>query len=318
MVRGRRGLAAGVLLALVAACGGDDGSDGDGEAATTTSTTAATTTGPEETTTTTAPVDLDRKPVVAGSPEEVAAQIEEAETGIRDPSADGDRLAWLGHLQQVAYRTLADNPGWDEQVLALLPEALRAGVRENVAANRELRSLVRNPRPELPAWRIVPAAPMDELRGYYEAGEAEFGVPWQYLAAVHLVETRMGRLRGVSTAGARGPMQFIPSTWEAYGEGDIESDRDSIRAAARYLAANGGADPARRDDALYRYNPTPKYVNAVRAYAEQMVADETAYRGYYHWQVYYWSTLGDVWLMEGYERDSTRPVESGDLEGTRG
>jgi hypothetical protein len=67
-------------------------------------------------------------------------------------------------------------------------------------------------------------------------------------------------------------------------------------------------------DALYRYNPTPKYVNAVTAYAEQMVADERAYRGYYHWQVYYWSTLGDVWLRVGYEATEERPVTPDDVD----
>jgi soluble lytic murein transglycosylase-like protein len=180
-----------------------------------------------------------------------------------------------------------------------------------VSAGRELRALVRNPKPNLPAWRIVEPEPVDVLRGHYDAAEAEFGVPWQYLAAVHLTETRMGRIRGTSTAGAKGPMQFLPSTWEAYGEGDIEDTGDSIRAAARYLKANGA--PERMADALYRYNPTPKYVNAVTAYAEQMVADERAFRGYYHWQVYYWSTLGDVWLRVGYHETAERPVTPDDL-----
>src|SRR5437899_2712296 len=77
-------------------------------------------------------------------------------------------------------------------------------------------------------------------------------VPWSYLAAIHLVETRMGRIRATSVAGAQGPMQFMPATWERYGEGDVNSDRDSIRAAARYLRANGA--PGRMADALFRYN----------------------------------------------------------------
>jgi membrane-bound lytic murein transglycosylase B len=120
-------------------------------------------------------------------------------------------------------------------------------------------------------------------------------VPWQYLAAIHLVESRMGRIRGESSAGAQGPMQFLPSTWAVYGGGgDINSYHDAILAAARYLRANGA--PADMDNALFRYNPSSRYVRAVSAYAGQMKADERAYLGYYHWQVYYFGT----WLPEGY------------------
>jgi len=68
---------------------------------------------------------------------------------------------------------------------------------------------------------IVAPPPADELLGHYRAAGDEFGVDWTYLAAIHLVETRMGRIRGTSTAGAHGPMQFMPATWDAYGEGDV-------------------------------------------------------------------------------------------------
>jgi membrane-bound lytic murein transglycosylase B len=294
------------LLIAVAACGGNDTED----AAPPTTTTSTTTTTVETTTSTT--IDLDTAPVPASDPAALAVQIETAETAVRDDAIVGDELALAAHTQQVAYRALAARPEWDADVRAALPMSLRATVDANVAAGRELRALVKNPRPNLPAWRIVAAEPMEHLRELYEAAEAEFGVPWEYLAGVHLTETRMGRIRGTSTAGAQGPMQFLPSTWGAYGEGDINDTGDSIRAAARYLKANGA--PERMADALYRYNPTPKYVNAVTAYAEQMVADERAYRGYYHWQVYYWSTLGDVWLRVGYEATEERPVTPEDVD----
>ena len=302
-----RAIAAAIVLAvLVAACGG-----GDKTAAPKTTTTASTTTSTTAaTTTTTTEVDLDA-PVAATDPTRLAEEITAAESAIRNDATSDSGIAAAGHLSQVSYRALAAHPEWDDQVRALLPEALRPVMDANVAAGRELRALVKNPRPNLPAWRIVAPEPIDHLRELYEAAEATFGVPWEYLAAVHLTETRMGRIRGTSTAGAKGPMQFLPSTWEAYGEGDIEDTGDAIRAAARYLKANGA--PERMDDALYRYNPTPKYVNAVTAYAEQMVADDHAYRGYYHWQVYYWSTLGDVWLRVGYDETQERPVTLQDL-----
>lgn len=310
----RRTAAAVLAAALLAGCGGG-GDDAAAPRSTTTtaapSSTTTTTTAPPTTTTT---IDLVSRPVPPASAAAVAQQLIATDAVIHDTAlADDDpRVARAGHEQQVALRALADHPEWDAEVAAALPPALRPVAAENAAANRSLRSLVRSPKPTLPAWTIVEAAPPDELRRYYEEGEATHGVPWEYLAAVHLTETRMGRLRGTSTAGARGPMQFIPSTWAAYGEGDIESNHDSILAAAKYLAANGGAR-GDLDNALYRYNPTDKYVQAVKRYAERMVADPMAYRGYWGWQVYYWSTLGDVWLRPGWTNAASRPVTPEDL-----
>lgn len=327
--------AAGLLIAaaLVAAgCGRDQDPTIGREAVPTPSTSTTSTTaapvapvsGPTTTavpapatTTTAAPAVGEGRPVAATDPAGLAAQLVEVDRVIHDPATSPAALAAAAHLQQVALRRLVDNPTWDGEVAGRVGPFLAAAIAANVGAGRELRQLVRNPRSTLPAWRIVEPAPAAELRSYYEAGEAEFGVPWQYLAGVHLTETRMGRLRGVSTAGARGPMQFIPSTWEAYGEGDIESNEDAIRAAARYLAANGGdcrpGAPCDLDNALYRYNPTPRYVNAVKAYAEQMRGDERSYPAYHGWQVYYLTTLGDVWLPVGYEATEERPVTDADL-----
>ena len=100
----------------------------------------------------------------------------------------------------------------------------------------------------------------------------------------------MGRIKGDSSAGAQGPMQFIPSTWDIYGRGgDITSNRDSIFAAARYLRATGAPSDMAR--ALRAYNNSARYVRAVTAYAQQIEADERAYLGYHAWQVYYGTRL---------------------------
>jgi membrane-bound lytic murein transglycosylase B len=294
------------LLAATAACsGGGDAKDADPTTTTqrpTTTTTVATTT----------PTTLALAPVAAGTASGIAEQIRTTEALVRDDTTDDATLARAAHLQQVAYRALAGHPEWDATVRAALPVSLREAMDDNVRAGRQLRALVRRPKPNLPAWRIVAPAPRDELLRYYKEAEATFGVPWEYLAAVHLTETKMGRIRGTSTAGAKGPMQFLPSTWEAYGGGgDIESNHDAILAAARYLKANGA--PERIADALHHYNPTDKYVTAVLAYAHVMQTDARAYRGYYGWQVYYWSTLGDVWLRVGYDEPRERPVTPADL-----
>ena len=120
----------------------------------------------------------------------------------------------------------------------------------------------------LPAWRIVAPAPAEDLLRYYKRGERAFGIGWEYLAAINLVETGMGRIRGTSVAGAQGPMQFLPTTWARWGRGDIQDPADSIMAAARYLAHDGGARPARLDDALFRYNNDTRYVRGVTLLAQ--------------------------------------------------
>jgi membrane-bound lytic murein transglycosylase B len=246
------------------------------------------------------PTPREEPPPVAADPIAIAAQIANAERAIRDSSVTGAELAWLGHLQQRIYRTISARPEWREAFLAAVPIPIRGVVTANLDATSELRATV-VPGPDLPtAWRIVDPAPLDDLARFYREAETEFGVPWSYLASIHLVETRMGRIRGTSVAGAQGPMQFMPGTWAAYGEGDVNSDRDAIRAAARYLKANGA--PANMPNALFRYNNSQRYVRAVTAYAEVMRAEPDAYRGYYGWQVYYLTTKGDILLPVGYGR----------------
>jgi membrane-bound lytic murein transglycosylase B len=246
------------------------------------------------------PTPREEPPAVAAEPALIAAQIAVAERAVRDRGVSGAELAWMGHLQQRIYRAIAARPEWRDAFLAAVPVDLRTAVTANLDATAELRATV-VPGANLPtAWRIVEPAPLDDLSRFYREAEAEFGVPWPYLASIHLVETRMGRIRGTSVAGAQGPMQFMPGTWAAYGEGDVNSDRDAIRAAARYLKANGA--PGNMPNALFRYNNSQRYVRAVTAYAEVMRAEPDAYRGYYNWQVYYLTTKGDILLPVGYGR----------------
>jgi len=109
----------------------------------------------------------------------------------------------------------------------------------------------------------------------------------------------MGRIRGTSTAGAQGPMQFLPSTWARWGGGgDINDPHDAIMAAGRYLAASGAPGDLHR--ALYAYNHSEHYVKAVTIYATQIEANPRAYLAYHAWQVYYITPRGDLWLEEGY------------------
>jgi soluble lytic murein transglycosylase-like protein len=225
----------------------------------------------------------------------LAAVITEAERTIRSGAADVERV---GRQQQAAYRAVAARPELRSAVLAEVPEDLRGVVVAHTDALVDLLRLTKA-QPTLPAWRIVAPPPPDELLGYYREAEQEFGVGWEYLAAIHLVESRMGRIRGTSPAGAQGPMQFMPATWAAYGEGDVNDPRDAIFGAARYLRASGAPGDMRR--ALFAYNRSDAYVRAITAHAEQMRATPAMYEGYWHWQVYYRTVDGDRVLPVGYD-----------------
>jgi membrane-bound lytic murein transglycosylase B len=242
-------------------------------------------------------------------PAALACQLRAGDAVLHDLAAAPDALADAGRSTQDAYRTLGDHPEWDGAVLAALDPPLRAQSQHALAAYRALRSLDGPPQTTLPAWRVVDPMPADQLRGYYAEAQRRYGVSWTVLAAVNLVETRMGRVVGLSTAGAQGPMQFMPPTWAAYGlGGDVWNTRDAIMGAANYLAANGGANPARLDRALRRYNNDVRYVSAVREYAAMMDADPNAYRGLHAWPVEYRTVAGDIPLDPGYASDRRIPV----------
>jgi len=291
-----------VLAMVLAACSGGSVTRVDSAPTTTapTAISASITPTPTPTATPTPPLNWDELPVPADDPTALAQQLSTVEGFIRDPNITGDQLAWAGHLQQLAYSRLADFPEWRETVLAALPAAVRPAVTGSLDAGKQLRSMVVALPKSLPDWHIVQPASIDELLADYREAEAKFGVPWYYLAAIHLVETRMGRIRGDSTAGAQGPMQFIPSTWAAYGEGDINSDHDAILAAGRYLKAAGAPGDMAR--AVLAYSHDSRYVAAVTDYAEVMHADPAAYRGYYGWQVYFGTKDGPVLLPVGWKK----------------
>jgi len=107
-----------------------------------------------------------------------------------------------------------------------------------------------------------------QLLSLWQRAGAEYGVPWQVLAAINKVESNFGRNMGPSSAGAIGWMQFMPSTWERWGvdaNGDGRADpwnaEDAITAAARYLAASGGGTDISR--AVFSYNHAQWYVDEV-------------------------------------------------------
>ena len=110
-------------------------------------------------------------------------------------------------------------------------------------------------------------------------------MPWTVLAAINFVESKFGKLRSTSAAGAQGPMQFMPATWRRYGlGGDVHDAHDAILGAANYLRAAGAPKDVRR--ALHAYNPSRSYVDAVLRFARQIRRDARTFLGYYAWPVF--------------------------------
>jgi hypothetical protein len=105
------------------------------------------------------------------------------------------------------------------------------------------------------------------------------GLSWSVLAAIGQVESNHGRNVGPSSAGALGPMQFMPATWKIYGvdgngdgKADIMNPYDAIPGAANYLCHNGAAQGGNHlYTAIFAYNHADWYVqkvlNLAQAYA---------------------------------------------------
>jgi membrane-bound lytic murein transglycosylase B len=189
----------------------------------------------------------------------------------------------LATYEQRIVGVLARHPRLSPDVVRRLPHRYAHRVAPEVRALRDLQRLhgisQRRPGPP-PRIRLGRPQPAAVLMGHYRAAQRRFGVGWHVLAAVNLVETRFGRYRNESISGARGPMQFMPATWRAYGMGgDVLNTRDAIMGAANYLRASGAPRDYRR--ALHAYNPSSLYVRTVRMYANRMARDPRAYPSLY-------------------------------------
>ena len=160
------------------------------------------------------------QPQLASDPAQLGDDLVADEQALRDPSTPEDVFSAAARRQQVAYRAIGRHPEWDAVIRPRIPPALAEVYDRNVDARRQLAAMA-PVRDTVPAWRIKPPAPADELLGYYHEADAALGVGWNYLAAINLIETGLGRIDGISTAGAQGPMQFMPATFAAYGEGAI-------------------------------------------------------------------------------------------------
>ncbi len=213
---------------------------------------------------------------------QLGEEIDRWNTGHEAPRS----VILLALYEQRIIRRVASDRQLTQGVLRIDP-----ALKDDIVARTELTQLsVSSPRPAAPP-HTGPAAPAAQLVAWYRAAQRRFHVRWQLLAAINFVESAFNRVRNTSGAGAQGPMQFEPATWKAYGlGGDIHDPRDAIAGAANYLAANNAAHDER--GALYRYNHSSLYVDAIVRYARRISSDRYAFYEYYNWQIYFRTANG--------------------------
>jgi membrane-bound lytic murein transglycosylase B len=205
-----------------------------------------------------------------------------------------DEVVLQALFQQRICRTLAGDARLAGRTLRLVPEDIGVVARYVVTASARLHGLVR-PVSGPTSFKTGPPKPAGSLLRFYREAERRFGIRWQVLAALNYIESKFGRVKSKSYAGAQGPMQFIPSTWAAYGMGgDIRDPHDAILAAANYLHRSGAPGDYRR--ALYAYNHAWPYVDVVLLYARMMQRDIVNYFSLYNWQVFVLTPKGSVRL----------------------
>jgi soluble lytic murein transglycosylase-like protein len=205
-----------------------------------------------------------------------------------------DRAAFAFRIaarqEELRVYELAGYASVENAVIPLLPASVQGPFRNSIAGLHSLYILGGIDQYYLVNVHFThpytDAKPVSLLRSYYLEAEQRYGVNASYLASINYIESNFGRINGPSSAGAQGPMQFLPSTWAGYGEGgNINDPHDSILAAARYLVHNGA--PYNMRNAIWHYNNDFDYVDSVESFAR-------AYRSDPGWldRMYYWNTYG--------------------------
>lgn len=172
----------------------------------------------------------------------------------------------------VVDRSVGDRLGLrPDTVVIAAPARSITGLTRDVRAALGRRTSVTVLRPEA----VVHRRPSTYRELYQLSARYCPGLSWTVLAAIGQVESGHGRNVGPSSAGALGPMQFMPATWawagvdgDGDGKADVMSPYDAVPAAALYLCRNGAGRGGRSlYAAIYSYNHADWYVRQVLALA---------------------------------------------------
>jgi membrane-bound lytic murein transglycosylase B len=243
------------------------------------------------------PKPIKKVPAIGSTPARLAAQLTAAEKALSRSGGSANTFTRQALILQLVCLKLAYQPSLSQPVLDQVPGAWRTAAEADVKSTADLVAITPG-EPKLPPWRLITARPKPKLLSYYRAAQKATGVNWSYLAAINFIETDFGRIKGPSSTGAQGPMQFEPATWASYGHGSIYNPRDAIMAAARYLRDSGALTDI--SHAVFAYNQSSNYVRSVLRFAARMRADRSALTSYYHHQIIFHLATGWVWLPPGF------------------
>jgi hypothetical protein len=183
--------------------------------------------------------------------------------------AEGDKLGLAKRVAVLVNAPAADMTSLAGQVQAAL------GSQAQV-----IRLVPVNAPTSLPVDTAPPSGRPANYLQLFQASAAQYcpGLSWTVLAAIGQIESADGQNVGPSTAGALGPMQFLPSTWATWGTDgfgdtgppDIMNPFDAVPSAARLLCANGAASGAAGlRQAIFAYNHADWYVDEVLTLAAE-------------------------------------------------
>jgi len=192
-----------------------------------------------------------------------------------DAIVDPPRAGQLGLAANIA--VLINAPGAD---LAALMQQIRSLIGPTGDVVNLVPIASTSTADQLPVVRTVPSGTPTNYLTLYQDSAAEYcpGLSWTVLAAIGQIESGHGANNGPSSAGALGPMQFLPSTWAVWGTDgfgqtgspDIMNPLDAVPSAARMLCADGAAaGGASLAAAIFDYNHADWYVSEVLALAHE-------------------------------------------------